>query len=256
MRRGSRCKHDAGGQRLELDLTQNRPFIPPVCCDFEMTRNPLSAVRNRLPQATRAVAYSSGRTAGAAVLGLIVVTAVGSGQGMSSASLIVPDGSLGAGGVVDLTVGGLEDKRVGTSIGRSSPVGTSQNRSTDRFVAGEFWAPAGGEIVLAVCAGRCDGDGRVAINELVLGVGIALDRNLIAVCPSFGRDRDGGVSTSELIAAVGNALHGCQEATTTGQNVRQEVGSAFPGHEPSGPALQRRRIVGMVKPRGEPPDNA
>jgi len=59
------------------------------------------------------------------------------------------------------------------------------------------------------CAGDCDGDGQVAINELVSAVAIALETQPTASCRAVDRDADGAVSIAELIAAVGAALAGC-----------------------------------------------
>lgn len=66
--------------------------------------------------------------------------------------------------------------------------------------------PTGG----AHCAGDCDGNGAVGINELVLGVNIALGNETVDRCPGFDTSGDGQVGISELIAAVNNALGGCQ----------------------------------------------
>jgi ELWxxDGT repeat protein len=63
-----------------------------------------------------------------------------------------------------------------------------------------------------VCAGDCNGDTRVGIEELVRGVGIALGSTAVDVCPAFDRDGDAVVSIAELIAAVGAALNGCPSA--------------------------------------------
>jgi len=59
------------------------------------------------------------------------------------------------------------------------------------------------------CAGDCDGSGSVAVNELILGVNIALGNNVISACPPFDRNGDGMVSIAELIAAVNAALSHC-----------------------------------------------
>ena len=58
------------------------------------------------------------------------------------------------------------------------------------------------------CAGDCNGDGTVAINELILGVNIALGAPA-AGCPPIDANGDGEVAINELIAAVGRALSGC-----------------------------------------------
>jgi hypothetical protein len=62
------------------------------------------------------------------------------------------------------------------------------------------------------CAGDCNGDGAVAINELITGVNIALGSAPISSCPSFDGNGDGNVAINELIAAVNNALNGCPAA--------------------------------------------
>ncbi len=68
-----------------------------------------------------------------------------------------------------------------------------------RVVAGETGA----------CGGDCDGDGRVSVQELILGVNIALGSAALDACPVFDQNGDGRVGVGELIAAVGNALDGC-----------------------------------------------
>ncbi len=55
-------------------------------------------------------------------------------------------------------------------------------------------------------AGDCNGDGHVAVNELVLGVGIALGSLPASACPAFDLDGNGTVDIGELIAAVNDAL--------------------------------------------------
>ncbi len=62
------------------------------------------------------------------------------------------------------------------------------------------------------CAGDCNGDGSVAINELITGVNIALGSAQVSSCPSFDVNGDGNVAINELIAAVNNALNGCPAA--------------------------------------------
>ncbi len=60
----------------------------------------------------------------------------------------------------------------------------------------------------AVCVGDCGGDGRVAINELVLGVAIALGSERSSACPGF-QNASGQVTIAQLIQGVNNALAGC-----------------------------------------------
>lgn len=66
----------------------------------------------------------------------------------------------------------------------------------------------------AACTGDCDGDGTVAINELVAAVGVALGRSTIDACAAADLDGDGSVAINELIAAVRNALQGCPAEVT------------------------------------------
>jgi hypothetical protein len=66
------------------------------------------------------------------------------------------------------------------------------------------------------CVGDCNDDGEVTIDELLLGVNIALDEQPLASCPAFDGNQGGAVTIDVLIAAVNNALSGC---ATTGPAV-------------------------------------
>ncbi|MCX8072269.1 MAG: hypothetical protein N3C12_07450 [Candidatus Binatia bacterium] len=59
------------------------------------------------------------------------------------------------------------------------------------------------------CTGDCNGDGVVTIDELLLGVNIALEVRALDACPYFDVTADGAVTVDELLLAVGNALSGC-----------------------------------------------
>jgi hypothetical protein len=61
----------------------------------------------------------------------------------------------------------------------------------------------------AQCVGDCNNDGMVAINELVLGVNIALGLQSIDVCEAFDCQDTGTVPINCLIQGVNNALNGC-----------------------------------------------
>lgn len=61
----------------------------------------------------------------------------------------------------------------------------------------------------AVCPGDCNGDGRVAVDELVLGVNVGLGTRPVSACPAFDRNASGGATIDELLAAVRAALDGC-----------------------------------------------
>ena len=59
------------------------------------------------------------------------------------------------------------------------------------------------------CVGDCNGNGTVAINELVVGVNIALGNAQVSGCTSFDKNANGGVEINELVQGVNNALNGC-----------------------------------------------
>ena len=61
------------------------------------------------------------------------------------------------------------------------------------------------------CVGDCDGDGAVTIDELLLGVNIALEALSLERCDVFDANGDGAVTVEELLVAVNNALTGCPQ---------------------------------------------
>jgi hypothetical protein len=63
---------------------------------------------------------------------------------------------------------------------------------------------------LGPCYGDCNGDHAVRINELVLGVNIALDTRTLAQCPAFDCNGTGRVGVDCLIKAVNATLNGCR----------------------------------------------
>ena len=63
------------------------------------------------------------------------------------------------------------------------------------------------------CIGDCNGDGTVEINELILGVNIALNVLNISECPNLD-DGQGTVTVDRLIAAVNSALCDCGTCPT------------------------------------------
>ncbi|MFN8640968.1 MAG: M4 family metallopeptidase [Candidatus Binatia bacterium] len=67
---------------------------------------------------------------------------------------------------------------------------------------GAFVGPGG-------CAGDCNGDAAVTIDELVKSVSIALGSAAPAVCAAVDADGDGQVTIAELVRAVNAALGGC-----------------------------------------------
>ncbi|MDX2169138.1 MAG: hypothetical protein SF182_18865 [Deltaproteobacteria bacterium] len=59
------------------------------------------------------------------------------------------------------------------------------------------------------CVGDCNGDGEVTVNDLIVGVNIALGSQPVSACQAFDPDGDGMVGIGELIQGVNNALDGC-----------------------------------------------
>lgn len=58
------------------------------------------------------------------------------------------------------------------------------------------------------CAGDCDGNDAVSVNELITGVNVALG-NPGGRCEAMDANRDGGIGVAELVQAVNALLNGC-----------------------------------------------
>jgi hypothetical protein len=79
-------------------------------------------------------------------------------------------------------------------------------RPIELFLAGSLCvASAAG----AQCLGDCAADGRVTIDELVVGVRLALGSGAASSCSAFDPDGDGQVVIADLVSAVGHAMRGC-----------------------------------------------
>jgi hypothetical protein len=61
---------------------------------------------------------------------------------------------------------------------------------------------------VAGCTGDCDGNGMVAITELILGVNIVLAIQQETACPAFANSQ-ALVDIAQLMKGVNNALNGC-----------------------------------------------
>jgi len=75
------------------------------------------------------------------------------------------------------------------------------------------WAPRGARAQVGTCAGDCNHDDRVTIDELVSGVNIALGTMPVDRCPAVDPDGDDRVTVAELIAVVSVSLAGCDSHT-------------------------------------------
>jgi hypothetical protein len=86
----------------------------------------------------------------------------------------------------------------------TSPTGRNADRA---------WGTPAGTTTATVapgpCVGDCDGNHEVAVNELVIGVNIALGSAPVSECLSFDVDGSGMVEVNELISGVNSALNGC-----------------------------------------------
>jgi hypothetical protein len=94
------------------------------------------------------------------------------------------------------------------SIGDQSAcdVTATQSRSNVTFTDGSV--TVGGTVPPTACVGDCNGSHDVIINELILGVNIALGAP-VTNCRAFDANNDGKVLINELILGVNNALKGC-----------------------------------------------
>jgi hypothetical protein len=61
----------------------------------------------------------------------------------------------------------------------------------------------------AGCAGDCNGDAEVTVNEVLLLVNVALGNTSVADCEVGDLNGDGTITVNEILAAVNNALNGC-----------------------------------------------
>ena len=68
---------------------------------------------------------------------------------------------------------------------------------------------ASGTTAGVACAGDCDGDGQVSVNELVRAVAIALGLAPVSDCAMVDVDGNGRAEVAELVGAVGHLLNGC-----------------------------------------------
>src|SRR5215475_6306744 len=94
------------------------------------------------------------------------------------------------------------------------------------------------------CPGDCDGDGEVSINELIIGVNIALGTQAISACPAMDSNGDGAVTVNELIRAVTAALNGCPAPTVTPTAAATETATA-PAATETPAATPRARLCDL-----------
>ena len=94
---------------------------------------------------------------------------------------------------------------------------------------------------LVVCETDCDGDRTVTVDELVRSVGIALGEDLLTSCPAADPTGDGQVMIDDIVTGLGRALDQCPAAYPRDDVLRlnqmQVLGSHNSYHVHSPPAL-------------------
>lgn len=85
------------------------------------------------------------------------------------------------------------------------------------------------------CIGDCNGNGVVTVNEIIIGVNIALGNAPVTACPAFDPNHDDRVGINELIAAVSNLLYGC--GVTPPTPLPTPTATATPSHSPTPTAV-------------------
>lgn len=83
-----------------------------------------------------------------------------------------------------------------------------------------------------VCRGDCDGDSNVTVTELMKLIRIALGMDAVAPCGDGDANNDGRITVEELVLGVNNALAGC------GFSTRTPAVTPPPSHTPAPPATQ------------------
>lgn len=61
------------------------------------------------------------------------------------------------------------------------------------------------------CVGDCDSSAAVTVDEILIGVNVALGQRPLASCTAFDRDGSLSLTVDELVSGVDAALHGCME---------------------------------------------
>src|SRR5512143_409076 len=92
------------------------------------------------------------------------------------------------------------------------------------------------------CPGDCDGDGAVTVDELIRGVGLALDQD-VSRCSTFDQNGDEQVTIDELTAGVATALSSCPAAPAIEFATIDVASPAAPADTPGSPGV----VVGNAK---------
>ncbi|MGH7789821.1 MAG: choice-of-anchor Q domain-containing protein [Candidatus Binatia bacterium] len=93
-----------------------------------------------------------------------------------------------------------------TRTASSSPTPTRLVTPTPPATSGPSASPTRTPVA---CVGDCNGNGAVAVNEIIVAVNIALGIAAVDACPRFDTDGDRRVAINEVLQGVVNALSGC-----------------------------------------------
>jgi hypothetical protein len=130
----------------------------------------------------------------------------GAGADAGAASLFAGDGRL---------LARLSGEEAGDHLGRTAAVSDVNGDGLADLVLGAPLADGTGTFtifesqMLPACPGDCTGDEIISVDELVIGVAIALGTRDLIACYALDRNRDGAVTVDEVVAAVVRARQGC-----------------------------------------------
>lgn len=77
------------------------------------------------------------------------------------------------------------------------------------------------------CLGDCDSSGSVTVDELLVGLNIALGADQVGECTAFEGTTDGAVTVEDLVRGVRNALQGCPSARAVKASSSVALSSIF-----------------------------
>lgn len=97
---------------------------------------------------------------------------------------------------------------------RDTRVGRLATRGAGALLASVLLFSAADRSEAATCAGDCNGNDAVVINELVTLVNIGLGNAPVLGCSAGDVNQDGEISIDEIVAAVVKALEGCAAKPT------------------------------------------
>lgn len=103
------------------------------------------------------------------------------------------------GGPLIIDQSGMPPAATATPSGTLSPATATPTRT-----------PSGTPPTVTACAGDCNGNRAVTIDEILIGVDVALGRRALGQCPAFAAPDAGAVTIADLVRAVASALSGCR----------------------------------------------